>query len=163
MIIIVIGQSGAGKTTFVKNRFLPEPYSTEQRSVDVTKASNGLYAIGKYGIGKRTEGTDTLPYNAQERILETVKELAEEGYDVIMEGDRINNKQVLTRILSLGHPVKLYLVTCSLGTSMKRLRAAGSNITAPFVKATKTKSRHIYMEFAGQCDGEIIDTEGTGK
>lgn len=163
MITIVIGQSGAGKTTFTKSELLPGPYEIEERIIPVTRAANGAYGIGRYGVGKRTEGTDTLPYNAQERVLKAVEELSAEGRDVVMEGDRINNRQVLSRVLALGYPVKLYLVTCSLGTSMRRLRAAGSTITVPFVKATKTKSRRIYVEFAEQCDGEIITTEGEDK
>lgn len=161
MVIVVIGQSGAGKTSFVKRELIPGPYEIEQRATQVTKAANGVYAIGKYGIGIRTEGTDTLPYNAQNDILQAIKELADEGYDVVVEGDRINNRTVMTAILNIGHPVKLYLITCSLRTSMERLRKAGSKITVPFVKATKTKSKKIYFEYAQQADGEIISTEET--
>lgn len=163
MIIVVIGQSGAGKTSFVKRELLPEPYEIEQRAIQVTRAANGVYAIGKYGIGIRTEGTDTLPYNAQNDILKTIKELAGEGHDVVAEGDRINNRTAITAILNFGHPVKLYLLTCSLRTSMERLRKAGSKITIPFIKATKTKSKKIYFEFAQQANGEIVSTEGKNE
>lgn len=90
MIFVVIGQSGAGKTTFVKGKFL----SGELRIVDdvVPYTTNGkICAIGKYGIGRRTEGTDTLPYNSDAKIRELIKKLHSDGENVLIEGDRINN------------------------------------------------------------------------
>lgn len=76
-----------------------------------------------------------------------------------MEGDRINNTGILDYISTLEVDVKLYLVTCSIETSMKRLRAAGSRITPAFVKATKTKSKKTFLQYCKRFNGEVIKTD----
>lgn len=157
MFYIVIGQSGAGKTTFVKKNLLKEPYTLGADIVPLTFDAQGRIALGKYGIGKRTEGTDTLPYNAKENIKKQLKALR--GKTVVLEGDRINNKEIFDYILRLGESAKLYLVQCSLSTSMRRLRAAGSTITPTFVKTTKTKSKNMFLRYASRMNGELINTD----
>lgn len=159
MFYIIIGQSGAGKTTFVKTNFLVEPITIVDDIIPYSRFSNGIIALGKYGIGKRTEGTDTLSYSAKNKIKKILKRFAEKRLDVVLEGDRINNKEILDYISTLGVPCKMYLVTCSLETSMRRLRAAGSKITLSFVKATKTKSMKNYLEYQSRFNGEIILNE----
>lgn len=159
MFYIVIGQSGAGKTSFCKNNWLIEPYQRKEHIIPYTVCANGVHALGKYGIGKRTEGTDTLSYNAKAKIKAQLKVFAEQGRDVLLEGDRINNRETMEYIASLRVPVKMYLITCSLSTSMRRLRAAGSKISVKFVKTTKTKSKNIFLEYGGRFNGEIIKTD----
>ena len=158
MFYIVIGQSGSGKTTFVRERFLkgaePEVY---EDIIPLTRAGNYIL-LGKYGIDIRTEGPDTLPYNAAPKIKEQLRRL--KGKNVVLEGDRITNSGMMQYIAALGEPTKLYLVKCKLGTSMKRLRAAGSSITPQFVKATRSKSRNIFIEWGRRFSGEVIDTDG---
>ena len=160
MFYIIIGQSGSGKTTFAKTNFLSEPIEIIEDIIPHSKCSNGIIALGRYGIGKRTEGTDTLSYSAKENIKKQLKRL--KGENVLLEGDRINNKEIFDFIASLGVEVKLYLVTCSLRTSMERLRAAGSTITPSFVKMTKTKSKKMYLEYGQRFNGEVINTDIKG-
>jgi len=157
MFYIVIGQSGAGKTTFVKNSLIKEPFTIIEDIIAYTEDANGRVALGKYGIGKRTEGTDTLSYNAKNKIKAQLKALKDKT--VILEGDRINNREIFNYIGMLGVEVKMYLVTCSLKTSMERLRAAGSTITPTFVKTTKTKSKNMFLAYAGKFHGEVIKTD----
>lgn len=157
MFYIIIGQSGSGKTTFAKTNFLTEPIEIIEDIIPYSKCSNGILALGRYGIGKRTEGTDTLSYSAKEKIKKQLKKL--KGENVLLEGDRINNKEIFDFISSLGVEVKLYLVTCSLKTSMERLRAAGSTITPTFVKTTKTKSKNMFLEYGKRFRGEVINTD----
>lgn len=157
MFYIVIGQSGSGKTTFVKERFLTEPTEIYDDIVPLTR-SGDFIALGKYGIDKRTEGTDTLPYNAAPKIKQQLKRL--KGQNVVLEGDRITNPGMMQHIASLGEPTKLILVKCKLATSMQRLRAAGSTITPAFVKATKSKARNVFLEYGSRFESEIIDTDG---
>ncbi len=158
MFYIVIGQSGAGKTTFVRQRFIgdaePEVY---EDIIPLTRAGNYIL-LGKYGIGTRTEGTDTLPYNAASKIKEQLRRL--KGKNVVLEGDRITNPGMMQYIATLGEPTKMFLVKCKLATSMKRLRAAGSTISPTFVKTTRSKSRNVFIEWARRFSGEVIDTDG---
>lgn len=157
MIYIIIGQSGAGKTTFTKQNFLKEPIEIIEDVITYSRSLNGICALGKYGIGKRTEGTDTLSYSAKNKIKLQLKKL--KGKDILLEGDRINNREIFDFISTLGDEVKLYLITCSLKTSMERLRAAGSSITLTFVRATKTKSKKMFLEYSGRFNGEVIKTD----
>lgn len=158
MIYIIIGQSGSGKTTFVKNRFLDGETSVVEDEIPYTVCGN-IAALGRYNIGKRTEGTDTLSYNSQEKIKRLLPRLIKGGYDIVVEGDRINTPDMFEYIKGLEQEVKLYLVKCSVLTSIERLRAAGSNITITFVKATKTKARKNFQRYAKLFNGEIINTE----
>lgn len=162
MIYIVIGQSGSGKTTFVKNKFLNGETKIVEDVVPYTICENTA-ALGRYWIGKRTEGTDTLSYNSQERIKELLPVLIKKEYDIVMEGDRINTADMFDYVKRLGQPVKLYLVKCSLLTSMERLQEAGSTITISFVKATKTKALKNFSRYRGVFNGEIIETEGQSR
>ena len=157
LIYIIIGQSGAGKSTFAKTNFLESPIEIVEDIIPYSKCANGIFALGRYDVGKRTEGTDTLSYNAKENIKKQLKKL--KGKNILLEGDRINNKNIFDFIATYGEDVKLYLVTCSLKTSMERLRAAGSAITPTFVKATKTKSKRMFLKYAGRFHGEIIKTD----
>ena len=159
MIYIIIGQSGSGKTTFCKENLLKPPYSVLEDITKITACENNVFGIGAYGVGRRCEGTDTLPYDSQKKIIEQVKKLSK-NHDVVLEGDRITSKAVFDEISRIKCSKKLYLVTCTIRTSMERLRRSGSRITVQFVKATKTKTRRLYMEFGDKFHGEIINTEG---
>jgi len=154
VIYIIIGQSGAGKTTYVKERWLKEPFEAKEDIVSYVVSGN-VALIGKYGIGIRTEGTDTLSYNSAGKILSQIKRLYP-SYDIVIEGDRINSERVFKSLSKLD--CKLYLVTTSLKNSMERLRAGGSSITPSFVKATKTKSANRFLKYADTMNGEIIKT-----
>lgn len=157
MFYIVIGQSGAGKTTFVKNKFLKPPVKIIEDTIPYTIGADGMIALGRYYVGKRTEGTDTLSYNAKNNIKNLLLKLKDK--DIVMEGDRINNREIFDFIAKLGVPVELYLVTCSIATSMERLQEAGSTITLPFVKTTKTKSKNMFMKYASRFNGKIVNTD----
>lgn len=156
MIYIVIGQSGSGKTTFVKQRWLAGDSQIVEGHVPYTLCE-GRALIGKYDVGLRTEGTDTLPYNALPRILKQIDHLYPH-MDIVLEGDRINNRRLFEHILRRGYAAKLYLLRCPLTTSMKRLRAAGSKITPTFVKATRTKSERNFLRYAAAMNGEVVVT-----
>ena len=163
MIYVVIGQSGAGKTTFCKTRFLTEPFEPVENYPVACTRSGEIFALGKYGIGIRTEGTDTLSYSAAPKIMQTVKALIADGHkEILMEGDRINNDKMFLFLATVGVPVKLYLVRCGLKTSMTRLRNSGSKITETFVKTTRTKAMNRFMKWNQVFHGEVIDTDATG-
>lgn len=157
MFYIIIGQSGSGKTTFVKTNFLSGSTKIVEDIIPYSVCENGNIALGRYGIGKRTEGTDTLSYSAKEKIKKQLRKLR--GNNVVLEGDRINNREIFDFIATLGVDIKLYLITCSLKTSMRRLRAAGSTISLPFVKTTRTKSKRMFLEYGQRFNGEVINTD----
>lgn len=163
MIYVVIGQSGAGKTTFCKNKILTVPFELADGYPVACTKSGDVYAIGKYGIGIRTEGTDTLSYSALPKIIDTVKMLTQDGHnDILMEGDRINNDKMFLFLSTLNIPVKLYLIQCSIPTSLSRLRKSGSKITETFIKTTRTKALKRFMKWGRIFNGEVISTDAAG-
>jgi len=161
MLIIVIGQAGSGKTTYVKKNFINQDYSIISDIVPCTVSGKNLL-IGKYNIGIRTEGTDCLPYNSIDKILLQVKKSVHdpEIENVVAEGDRINNERFFRFCILNGFDCKMYFLYCSLETSMRRLRGSGSKISLQFVKATKTKSLNNYLRYGSHLNGEAINTEG---
>lgn len=155
MIIVIIGQSGSGKTSFAKKNFLNGHLEIIEDAVPYT--TNGDFcAIGKYGISIRTEGTDTLSYNSGDKIRALIKKLNDEGKNILIEGDRINNLKTFEFLETLDAEIKLYLLVCSLETSRSRLKSAGSKISLKFIKATKTRSRNIFLKFYKKFDGKVI-------
>lgn len=155
MITVIIGQSGAGKTTFAKKNFLQGELKIINDVVPYTTNGENC-ALGQYGIDKRTEGTDTLPYNAGEKIRAQISKLHAAEKNILIEGDRINNTATFEFLKKLGAEVKIYLLSCTLETSIERLRAANSKITPKFIKATKTKSANNYKKWSKFFSGEII-------
>lgn len=137
-IWVVIGQSGAGKTTLVKERFIRgRDIKIFDKPIKHSIVEDTLL-IGHYGIDRRCQGTDTLGYNQLPDIL-TFIESQKDNYRVIVaEGDRINNRKFLEFIKDKNP--HMVVVLCSVETSLQRLRAAGSQITETFVKTTRTKA-----------------------
>lgn len=163
MIYVVIGQAGSGKTTFVRTRwFRPGAQIREKPIAHTVTCDGGTILLGKYGIDKRCEGTDTLSYSALPLIKEFVAENAAR-MNIVLEGDRITNDSFfswLQRGWPKRHqpPIKLFLVRCPIMVSMQRLRNAGSDITEQFVRATKTKSTRLFIRYGKKWDGEIVNT-----
>jgi hypothetical protein len=159
MITVVIGGSGSGKTTFVKSKFLDPQFliTTDIVAVTLVKKTRTAF-IGKYGIGIRTEGTDTLSYTAMPRIKRQVEKLDRDGWNVVLEGDRINNRKFFEWLLMKKFDCQLILMTAPLDVCLMRLRLAGSHITKPFATATATKARHMFLTFGSQMKGEVHGT-----
>ncbi len=159
MIHVVIGQSGAGKTTHVKGLYIPAGLTVRETPLPHTVTEAGVILIGRYGIARRCEGTDTLSMSIGPRLRKVLPALVIQAPVLVMEGDRINNQTMLSYVLSLGEKVHLTLITTPLKTSLLRLREAGSRITLPFLRATRTKSHRNFALFSSRAEqSEIIRT-----
>lgn len=161
MIHIVIGQAGGGKTTFVRNQFIHGPLQTFEvdGGVPYTKCARTAL-IGKYGNGRRNQGADTLRWDVKEYLKETIRFLVDAGYDdIVMEGDAVNSEYLFEYVRDLGVPAKIWLVRCSVLTSIERLRNAGSRMALQFIRRTKTRARHNFEKYGPYFETEIIDTE----
>lgn len=149
MITVVIGQSGSGKTTYVKKHFLGSKFViNNDYAIPVTISENNLL-IGKYNINRRCEGTDVLSYSAIHAIEETIF-VTHKIYNVIAEGDRINNTGFFEYLNKFQLKYRIILFKCTIEKSMQRLRANGSKISEKFVKATATKAHNNYMKYRTQ-------------
>jgi len=137
MIIVIIGQSASGKTSYAKKNFIDGELTLKDKPVKHTICNNTLL-IGHYGIGRRCEGSDTTGLNQIQPIIDLIKDNEDKFNTIVAEGDRINNNRFFEFLK--GKDVKVILFECSLETSMKRLKKEGSNIQEQFVKTTQTKS-----------------------
>lgn len=157
MITIVIGQSGCGKTSYVRKRFLQGGGVPKKGPVPYTLAGNAAL-IGLYGLGIRTEGTDTLSYTALPQILQLIDELYP-SHHIVAEGDRINTPKFFEHIIGNRYKGKLILLHCDVGTSIRRLQKSGSKISEAWVKSTKTKSANNFKKYGTFLQGESICVE----
>ncbi len=151
LITVIIGQAGAGKTTYVKNKYLKNPVLIKD-IIKVTKCDDN-YLLGDYTINSRTLGTDTIPYNELNKIIKYIGDNPDKN--IIAEGDRINNDKFFQFLLTLQRPIKLFLFICPLKVSKNRLKEV-SCIKLPFIKATRTKSVRNYLKYKDYFQSEII-------
>jgi hypothetical protein len=114
VVYIVVGQSGSGKTTFVKNRWAVGEGRIVEEPIPHTIYQDGSVAlVGRYGLdGVRTEGTDTLSYSALPRILDFI-DRNHRRFDIVCEGDRINTPKFFEFLIARRIPAKLFLTQCS--------------------------------------------------
>ena len=146
-VIIVIGQSASGKTTYIRKNYI-EDY--EKGFIDkpfkmtrLLRRTEKWLLLGHHQGEKRCEGSDELSMAILPQLIEFVKTHIND-YDVmVFDGDRINNEKFFRFVADLNKPVELYVLTCSLQTSIKRREEAGSKPSETFVKTTITKSNNM--------------------
>jgi predicted kinase len=151
-IILVIGGSATGKTTFIKKEYLTlEHKNIEPKKLIKCCVNESTILLGHYNIDKRCEGTDTLSYAALPKLIEYLPTIINKYDLLVAEGDRINNKKFFDLIKSFNIPVEVYYFTTSLQNSLQRRVASGSNSSRDFVRTTITKSVNMlkYATFLG--------------
>ena len=159
MIIIVIGQSGAGKTTFVKEHYLKTPYVFDKDQLPFTFVEKTrTYLLGHYRGLKRCEGTDELSYTAHDTIIWFIKKYYDKG-NIILEGDRITQQKIMDFIINSKYKVQLLLLECSVSTSEKRLKKTNSFNSTKWIKSTKTKSKNLFNKYKNLVKSYKISNE----
>ena len=141
-IILVIGQSASGKSTFVLKEFLKNNAILIDKPFKHTIV-NTTCLLGDYLADKRCVGTDTLSMAILPQLIDFIKNNINNYERLICEGDRITNPKFFNFIASLKTSVILYFFTCSLKESMERRLNTGSNPSEVFVKTTKTKGLNM--------------------
>jgi len=141
-IILIIGPSASGKSTYVINNYLKLDAIVKEKPFKYTICNN-ICLLGDYLVNKRCIGTDTLSMAVLPKLIEFIKE-NKDKYDILIaEGDRISNRKFFEFISSLNIPVDLYVFNCSLEESIKRRQDSGSNSSETFVKTTITKTNNM--------------------
>lgn len=155
-VVIVIGQSASGKTTFVKENYLVGGDPVVIEAPIKHTISDKTLLLGDYLANRRCVGTDTLSYSALPKIISLIEEKASSIELLVAEGDRINNRKFFEFIKSLNVPVDLYVFSCSLGESIKRRIETGSAGSETFVKTTISKAKNM-REFGRKIGFNVID------
>lgn len=164
MIYIIIGASCSGKSTFVRNSFIAGNEVLEEKDlIPITKT--GRYAIlGKYTNSStdinrvRRVGTDAISRSQIKSIVTQCDRLNSDGFDVVLEGDKITARSIFDGIISIGAQVKLYLITCSVEETINRNLSNGSNFSFSHIKAMRTKAINLFRLYSDRMNGEAIDT-----
>lgn len=157
MITVIIGQAGSGKTTFVMEKFYSDLMLLKKHPIKHTYI-NCLCLIGDYKTKDRCKGTDTLAFNSIEKIIDFIRD-NQNNFDFVIEGDRINNKRFFQAISKMKIEIQVYCLHCDIKKSYERLRNAGSKITLPFLKTTRTKSENMVKYLlSNKIKVEIIET-----
>lgn len=157
-IIIIIGQSASGKTTYIRKNFLNGNLEFIDQPFKITIVNKGTLLLGHHRGEKRCEGSDELSMSILPKLIEFIESNINNYSTIIMEGDRITNEKFFRFVHSLNLPVDLYVTSCSLNDSIKRRIQAGSKPSETFVKTTKTKT--IRMRNLGRKLGfNIIDID----
>lgn len=139
MIVVIIGQSGAGKTHYVLEHYYSDDMELADQPIKHTR-NDRICLIGDYKVDRRCKGTDTLPYNALPQIIEFIKR-NRASYDIIVaEGDRINSRRFMDFVMELG---EVYEVVYMRRSAAAALESIGARAT-PFIKSTKTKSDNMF-------------------
>lgn len=165
-IILIIGQSAVGKTTYIRNNFIYNHSDIEFiekpfKLTNLVRAKQKYLLLGHHKGEKRCEGSDELSMAILPQLIEFVKENVN-NYDVmIFDGDRINNKKFFEFVASLNISTDLYILKCSLQESIDRRVKTGSKPSKTFVKTTITKTEN--MKKIGEKLGFNIITINTGE
>ena len=144
-IIIIIGQSASGKTTFVKKNYLGEDYENiNPQKLIKCCVSGSTLLLGHYNLDKRCEGTDTLSNAALPILIDYIPTILDK-YDILVaEGDMITSRKFFDLLEEFHIPVELYYFSTSIENSMKRREETGSKASKQFIQATRTKSHVMY-------------------
>lgn len=159
-VILVIGQSASGKSTFVIKKFMKDSAILIEKPFKHTIVGMTCL-LGDYLADKRCVGTDTLSMSIINDLIKFVQDNKDNFDILIAEGDRINNSKFFNFISTLNIPVTLHVFSCSLKESMERRKQTGSNSSETFVKTTITKSNN--MKTIGTKLGFKIIETNTGE
>jgi predicted kinase len=149
-IVIVIGQSASGKTTFVKKNFLGGDYKNlNPQKLIKCCVSGSTILLGHYNLDKRCEGTDTLSNAALPVLIEWIPTVLDKYEVLIAEGDLITSRKFfdLMEVLKeeYGVSIELYYFSTTIQNSIKRREETGSKSSKKFVKTTQSKSHKMYL------------------
>lgn len=160
MIIVVVGPSHAGKTSFVTNSFIKGECRLYKDIVWVTECDSA-YLIGNYVADKRARGSDMIARQDVKKIKDQVLKLAERGdKDIIMEGDKVCSHPLLDALLKdFPRTLCLYLVTCSLENSVERNKRFNSTVDIGVLKRAKTKSENLFNDYCDEVLSGYVVTD----
>lgn len=162
MVYLIVGGSCAGKSSFVKNRWVKNHKGQMKKDILPYFETENAILIGIYDEEKgRRIGTDRINRHDIPDFLPQIIKFYNEysNKDIILEGDKIVSRPLWNELIKNNIKCKVYLIYCSKETSIKRNRANGSTNTDGSLKASCTRAINIFNEYKDIFDGEIISSE----
>lgn len=161
MIHIVIGGSLAGKTTFVRKRFLKGKLALGRLdNIPVTLAPKLTLAAGNYLATTRTCGVDQLGRNysfIHEQLGHLVASYGLEYRHIVFEGNACADMEFMERMKNSGHPVKLYLVTATAKQIQERAKAHNINYGQSIIAMSYRRAMKTFQAYKGVFEHEVVN------
>ena len=161
-IIVVIGASGSGKTTYIENEIIKNrpisDYIIDNIPVSIV---DDILLFGKYNVDKRCKGCDTLSMSIIDKLILTLEELIDDKkYNtIVIDGDRINNNKMLEFLKHYKRFVEVIYINTPLDIIFSRLPECNKT----FVKTTYTKSKNMVHKYLQNFKVNTVQTKSTGE
>ena len=162
-IVIVLGASGSGKTTYIENTLIKDSVKEDfmMNGLNFCKTQNTLL-FGHYNVDRRCKGCDTLSMTAINDIIKSLQKLISENQyeQIVLDGDRINCKKMHNFLLPYKEQVEIIWVDTDFETINERL----PNINKVFYQTTLTKTKNmIGLYRASQFNIQKITTKKVSR
>ena len=134
-VVVIIGGSHAGKSSFVRNSFVRERIGELQRDLMPYTEFDDCILIGRYDTGeKRRDGTDSVERKQVGNFAQQVLNLLPKNKTIVLEGMRAVSRPMMNKLLENGVDVGIIWIHISPETSFARNQKFGN-----FVKDFKGK------------------------
>jgi len=148
IVKLFLGTSGSGKTTYIEKNVLKDRILNDGMFNGLKiSMTNDIILFGHYNCDRRCKGCDTLSMTAINDIIKSLEELLRKNQfgvsQIILDGDRVNNKKMLDFLLPYKELVEIYWIDTDLATIYERLPECNK----VFVKTTETKTRNMIMQY----------------
>lgn len=162
-VVIVIGGSHAGKSSFVRNTFVRGRVGELQRDLMPYTELDDCILIGRYDTGeKRRDGTDSVERKQVGNFAQQVLNLLPKGKPIVLEGMRCVSRPMMNKLLENNVDVGIIWIHISPEVSFQRNQAFGNKLTLEQAQRLDTTCRNFIRDYKGKVQIAAIDTENVG-
>ena len=159
-VVVVIGGSHAGKSSFVRNSFVRGRIGELQRDLMPYTEFDDCILIGRYDTGeKRRDGTDSVERKQVGNFAQQVLNLLPKGKTIVLEGMRCVSRPMMNKLLENGVEVGIIWIHISPETSFARNQKFGNKLTLEQAKRLDTTCRNFIRDYKGKVKIAAFDTE----
>ena len=159
-VVVVIGASHSGKSSFVRNTFVHGRVGELKRDLMPYTELDDCILIGRYDTGeKRRDGTDSVERKQVGNFAQQVLNLLPKGKTIVLEGMRAVSRPMMNKLLDNGVDVDIIWIHISPETSLARNQIFGNKLTLEQVKRLDTTCRNFVKDFKDKVNIVAFDTE----
>lgn len=162
MVYLIVGGSCAGKSSFVKNKWIKNYNGQMKRDGLPYFETENVILLGTYDEERgRRVGTDRISRKDIPKILPWIIKFynSNPDKDIVLEGDKIISRPLWNQLIKNNIECKLFLIDCPLEIGIRRIKELNPKSTERSWKSSYSKARNIYNEYKDIFDGEIISSE----
>ena len=120
-VVVIIGGSHAGKSSFVRNSFVRGRAGELNRDLMPYTEFDDCILIGRYDTGeKRRDGTDSVERKQVGNFAQQVLNLLPKNKTIVLEGMRCVSRPMMNKLLENGVEVGIIWIHISPETSFAR-------------------------------------------